>query len=86
MRWRGFDFPFRFAPIIHRNTPLPASRSEVFRTVYDQQTVVEIDVYQGENEDVRAIIRSDGSASRGSRRCRLAISSSSSSISTWTAC
>jgi molecular chaperone DnaK len=50
---RGFDFPFRFAPIIHRNTPLPASRSEVFSTVYDQQTVVEIDVYQGENEDVR---------------------------------
>src|SRR5262249_47896030 len=29
----GFDFPFQFAPIIHRNTPLPASRSEVFRTV-----------------------------------------------------
>jgi molecular chaperone DnaK len=50
---RGFDFPFRFAPIIHRNTPLPASRSEVFSTVYDQQAVVEIDVYQGEHEDVR---------------------------------
>jgi molecular chaperone DnaK len=50
---RGFDFPFRFAPILHRNTPLPASRSELFSTVYDQQTVVEIDVYQGEHEDVR---------------------------------
>src|SRR5438105_504846 len=49
----GFDFPFRFAPIIHRNTPLPASRSEVFHTVYDRQTEVEIDVYQGEGEDVR---------------------------------
>ena len=50
---RGFDFPFRFAPILHRNTPLPASRSEVFSTVFDGQTVVEIDVYQGEHEDVR---------------------------------
>jgi molecular chaperone DnaK len=49
----GFDFPFRFAPIIHRNTPLPATRSEVFHTVYDRQTEVEIDVYQGESEDVR---------------------------------
>ncbi len=50
----GFaGFPFRFAPIILRNTPLPASRSEVFTTVYDRQTEVEIEVYQGESEDVR---------------------------------
>jgi molecular chaperone DnaK len=49
----GFDFPFRFAPIIRRNTPLPASRSEAFSTVYDQQEQVEIDVYQGESDDVR---------------------------------
>jgi molecular chaperone DnaK len=50
----GFSgFPFRFAPILHRNTPLPASRSEIFTTVYDRQTEVEIEVYQGESEDVR---------------------------------
>jgi molecular chaperone DnaK len=49
----GFDFPFRFAPIIHRNSPLPASRSELFHTCYDQQTEVHIEVYQGESEDVR---------------------------------
>ncbi|MFN4258350.1 MAG: Hsp70 family protein [Gemmataceae bacterium] len=50
----GFaGFPFRFAPIIHRNTPLPASRSEVFTTVYDRQDTVEIEVYQGESADVR---------------------------------
>ncbi len=49
----GFEFPFQFAPIIHRNTPLPASRSEMFHTVYDRQSEVEIDIYQGENEDVR---------------------------------
>ncbi len=49
----GFDFPYQFAPILHRNTPLPASRSELFHTVYDRQTEVEIDVYQGESDDVR---------------------------------
>jgi molecular chaperone DnaK len=50
---QGYDFPFRFAPILHRNTPLPASRSEVFHTVHDRQTSVEIDIYQGEHGDVR---------------------------------
>jgi molecular chaperone DnaK len=51
----GYGLPFlhRFAPIIDRNTPLPASRSEVFRTVEDRQATVEIDVYQGEDDDVR---------------------------------
>jgi molecular chaperone DnaK len=51
----GYGMPFlhRFAPIIDRNTPLPASRSEVFRTVEDRQPTVEIDVYQGEDDDVR---------------------------------
>ena len=49
----GFEFPFRFAPILHRNTPLPANRSEMFRTVYDNQTEVEIDIYQGESDDIR---------------------------------
>jgi molecular chaperone DnaK len=44
---------FKFAPIISRNTPLPASRSEMFCTVSDYQPTVEIDVYQGESGDVR---------------------------------
>jgi molecular chaperone DnaK len=43
----------KFAPILRRNTPLPASRSEVFCTVGDNQPTVEIDVYQGESSDVR---------------------------------
>src|SRR5262249_50037588 len=51
--FHGFDFPFRFAPIIRRNAPLPASRSELFHTCYDRQTEVEIDVYQGESDDIR---------------------------------
>jgi molecular chaperone DnaK len=49
----GGGFEFRFAPIVKRGTPLPASRSEVFRTVSDNQPAVEIDVYQGESDDVR---------------------------------
>ncbi len=49
----GFPFEFRFAPIVHRNTALPASRSEVFHTYRDRQKEVEIDVYQGESDDVR---------------------------------
>jgi molecular chaperone DnaK len=49
----GFPFEFRFAPIVRRNTALPASRSEVFHTYRDRQKEVEIDVYQGESDDVR---------------------------------
>src|ERR1019366_5462328 len=41
----GIDFPFRFAPIIRRNTPLPGSRSEMFSTVHDNQKEVEVEVY-----------------------------------------
>jgi molecular chaperone DnaK len=44
---------FRFATIIPRNSPLPSSRSEMFCTVSDNQQKVEIDIYQGESDDVR---------------------------------
>jgi molecular chaperone DnaK len=47
------EYPFRYAPIIHRNTPLPASRSELFHTAADNQREVEIEVYQGESPDPR---------------------------------
>jgi molecular chaperone DnaK len=49
----GRPFEFKFAPIIRRNTPLPASRSEAFSTVMDRQPTVDIEIYQGEQEDVR---------------------------------
>jgi molecular chaperone DnaK len=49
----GYAFEYRFAAIIDRNSPLPTSRSEVFHTYRDNQTEVEIDVYQGESDDVR---------------------------------
>jgi molecular chaperone DnaK len=44
---------FRFTPIVHRNSPLPTVRSEMFCTVVDNQPKVEIEVFQGESMDVR---------------------------------
>jgi len=49
----GFESSYCFAPIIERNTALPATRSEVFSTWYDGQDIVSIDVFQGEDRDVR---------------------------------
>ena len=49
----GMDSHFHFSPIIERNTPLPAVRSELYSTNYDGQKMVMISVYQGENDDVR---------------------------------
>ncbi|MGL6097964.1 MAG: Hsp70 family protein, partial [Fimbriiglobus sp.] len=49
----GTPNEFQFAPIVKRNSPLPACRSESFCTVSDGQPSVEIDVYQGESGDVR---------------------------------
>lgn len=41
------------APIIERNTPLPASRTEIFSTVSDGQKGADIRVFQGEEKDTR---------------------------------
>ena len=41
------------APIIERNTALPATRTEIFSTVSDGQKGADIRVYQGEFEDTR---------------------------------
>jgi molecular chaperone DnaK len=38
-----------YSPIIHRNTPLPVSRSEIFSTYRDGQTEVDVTVYEGED-------------------------------------
>ena len=38
-----------YMPIIHRNTPLPVSKSEIFSTSYHNQTGVEVTVYEGED-------------------------------------
>ena len=42
--------PDYFSTIIRRNTRIPVSRAEVYRTVSDRQPFVEIEVYQGESE------------------------------------
>jgi molecular chaperone DnaK len=49
----GFLSHHCFAPIIERNTPLPATRSELFGTAVDEQEDALIRVFQGENRDVR---------------------------------
>jgi molecular chaperone DnaK len=40
-----------FLPVIARNTPLPASRTEPFATVYDGQDAVRVSIFQGEDRD-----------------------------------
>jgi molecular chaperone HscC len=42
-----------FAPIIERNTPVPVSRMESFRTLGDNQRQVTFTIYQGEARDVK---------------------------------
>jgi molecular chaperone HscC len=42
-----------FAPVIERNTVIPASRMHYFQTVRDNQTEVEFGIYQGEARLVR---------------------------------
>ena len=45
--------PDRYVPLIRLNTKLPASKSDVFYTLYDNQDAVEINVFQGEDPDAR---------------------------------
>ena len=47
----GYPYPYCYKPIIKRNTPLPATRTEEFFTAYPRQTAVEVNVYQGEDPD-----------------------------------
>jgi molecular chaperone DnaK len=47
----GELYPYQYVPIIARNTPIPVRKSEVFYTVMDDQTVVDVRIYQSENED-----------------------------------
>jgi molecular chaperone DnaK len=49
----GVVSPHLFSPIIERNTPLPATRSEIYYTGVDGQEKAEIHVLQGEDEDAR---------------------------------
>ena len=47
----GIPYPFTYVPLIHKNTPIPVTKSEVFFTLYDHQDTVRVHVYQGEDPD-----------------------------------
>jgi molecular chaperone DnaK len=47
----GEFYPYVYVPIIRKNTPLPASKTEAFYTSHDGQQEVEVRIYQGEEPD-----------------------------------
>ena len=47
----GAPYPHCYRPVIARNTPLPVTRVESYQTCYAGQDEVQIEVYQGEDED-----------------------------------
>jgi molecular chaperone DnaK len=47
----GDIYPYCYIPIIPRNTAIPVRRSEVFFTISDRQTEVEVRIFQGESAD-----------------------------------
>jgi molecular chaperone DnaK len=47
----GIPYPFQYVPIIHKNTPIPVTKSEVFYTLVDRQEAVAVNIYQGEDPD-----------------------------------
>jgi molecular chaperone DnaK len=49
----GAVYPYCYVPIIPRNTTIPVRKSEVFYTIGDSQTEVDVRIYQGENRDAQ---------------------------------
>ena len=47
----GMPYAHQFVPLIRRNSKLPATRTEVFYTVFEDQEEADIKVYQGEDPD-----------------------------------
>ena len=47
----GVPYPHCYKPIIRRNTPLPLTRTERFYTSHPYQDRVDVEVYQGEDDD-----------------------------------
>ncbi|MFL5803907.1 MAG: Hsp70 family protein [Roseiflexaceae bacterium] len=45
----GRIMPDRYNVIIHRNTTIPTSRSEMYSALYPDQTAIEVKIYQGEH-------------------------------------
>jgi molecular chaperone DnaK len=47
----GEIYPYTYVPIIAKNTAIPVRKSEVFFTVVDDQTSVDVRIFQGEKDD-----------------------------------
>lgn len=47
----GELYPYKYIPIIHKNSSLPLAKTEVFYTMRDNQEAVEVKIYQGEEPD-----------------------------------
>jgi len=47
----GEHYPFTFIPLIHKNSTIPITKSEVFFTCHDNQESVEVLIFQGEDQD-----------------------------------
>jgi len=47
----GIPYPHCYHPIIHRNTPLPVTRTDSYYTSFPGQTRVDIQIFQGDDED-----------------------------------
>jgi len=47
----GMPYSYCYHPIIRRNTPLPVTRAESYYTSFPGQTEVDIQIFQGDDED-----------------------------------
>ncbi len=47
----GLPYSYCYKPIIRRNTPLPVTRTESYYTVTPGQTTVNLEIFQGDDED-----------------------------------
>jgi molecular chaperone DnaK (HSP70) len=53
----GEPYPYLYVPIIPRNTPIPVRKSEVFYTIKDNQSGVNVRIFQGEDPDALSNIQ-----------------------------
>jgi molecular chaperone DnaK (HSP70) len=47
----GMPYAYCYHPVIHRNTPLPVTRTERYETAAAYQKEVEVEIFQGEDSD-----------------------------------
>jgi molecular chaperone DnaK (HSP70) len=47
----GEPYPYTYIPLIRKNTPIPVTKSDAFDTMHDGQTIIEVQIYQGEDPD-----------------------------------